>query len=331
MPRDNLYPKLPPLPLSMYNNLTFLDPVVKNTPSQFALDTLSYEYTSTYSDSIADYKCHHCWPRLSISNHRIPESIYYFFSTKSLRNAWLSQAAHVFDVLGTPREEWENYAVLMDNRIFLQLDSDINHTYTPFNGSQCLDTQIDAPECYLFVLPPPQLPDMRPDVTAWLRKPAESLYYWSLDPTGDSRMPEAQRIALDLPSFHRSISPLHSAHWKAEVYDLARQWQEVQGFDPTTTDFSRSMRLPILEILPQDDDRFENCAEDDEVSMLVDSKNESELERMKVDECFDIGSSSQGALLPRGQFEESSSMDVDMEDCSDLMADLRVGASLMDE
>ncbi|KAK1226703.1 hypothetical protein PQX77_010306, partial [Marasmius sp. AFHP31] len=32
IPRDSLDPKLPPLPLSMYNNLTFSDPVVKNTP-----------------------------------------------------------------------------------------------------------------------------------------------------------------------------------------------------------------------------------------------------------------------------------------------------------
>ncbi|KAK1219691.1 hypothetical protein PQX77_017586 [Marasmius sp. AFHP31] len=220
----------------------------------------------------------------------------------------------------------------MDNDIFLQLlNSDIDHTYRPFDCSQCVDTQINAPECYLFVLPPPQLPDTSPDLAAWRRTPAERLCYWSLDPTGDSKMPEAQRIALDLPSFHQRIFPLKHAHWKAEVYDLARQWQEVQGFDPTTTDFTRSMGFPILEIFPQDENRFENCAEDDEVSMLVDSKNESELERMDVDECFEIGSSLQGALLPRGQFEESSSMDVDMEDCSNLMANLRVGASLMDE
>ncbi|KAK1219411.1 hypothetical protein PQX77_017869 [Marasmius sp. AFHP31] len=145
-------------------------------------------------------------------------------------------------------------------------------------------------------------------------------------------MPEAQRKALSLPSFHQSIQLLYPVkhHWKAEIYDLARQWQEAQGFDPTTTDFARSLGHPILEILSQDDDRFENCADDNEVSMLVDSKNESELERMEVDECFEIGSSSQGALLPR-QFGESSSMDVDMEDCSDLMANLRVEASLMDE
>ncbi|KAK1224807.1 hypothetical protein PQX77_012272 [Marasmius sp. AFHP31] len=377
-PRDSLDSELPPLPLSMYNNLTFLDPVVKNTPSKFVLDTLSHEYTSTYSDFIADYNCYHnvrlssrrqpvarftrirwfcgfncyyhdpwytkepqritmedgrirrCWPRLTISNHRIPDSIYHFFSTKSLCNAWLSQAAHVFNILGTPREEWEDY-VLMDNHIFLQLNSDIDHTYTPFDWSQCVDTQINAPECFFFVLPPPQLPDMSPDLAAWRRAPAESLYYWSLDPTGDSRMPKVQRTALGLPSFHQTIELPYPVCWKAKVYDLARQWQEAQGFDPTTMDFARSIGEPILEILPQDDNRFENCAEDDKLSMLVDSKNEFGLERMEVDACFEIGSSSQGALLPQGQCEESSSMDVDMEDCSDLMADLRVGASLMDE
>ncbi|KAK1234345.1 hypothetical protein PQX77_002454 [Marasmius sp. AFHP31] len=265
-----------------------------------------------------------------MSNHCISSLTFEFF-VANLCKAWLSQAAHVFNVLGIPREEWEDYTLFTDDFLYLRLKPDIDHTYTPFNGSQCLDTRIDAPECYLFVLPPPQLPDMRPDVTAWCRAPAKSLYYWSLDLTGDSKMPEAQRIVLDLPSFHQNISLLKHPHWKAEIYDLARQWQEAQGFEPTTTDFARSRGYLILEILSQDDNRFKNCAEDDEVSMLVDSKTESELERMEVDKCFDIGSSSQGALLPRGQFEESSSMDVDMEDCSDLMANLRVGASLMDE
>ncbi|KAK1231252.1 hypothetical protein PQX77_005636 [Marasmius sp. AFHP31] len=243
------------------------------------------------------------------------------------------KAARVFNVLGTPREEWESCALLMDRYISLRLYPDIDHTYTPSDHSQCVDTQINAPECYLFVLPPSQLPDTTPDIAAWRRAPVESLYYWSLDPTGDSKMPEVQRTALGLPSFRQTIElQLQYAFcWKAEVYDLARQWQEAQGFDPTTTDFARSEGYPILEILPQNDDRFENCAEDDEVSMLVDSKNESELERMDVDECFEIGSSSRGVLLPRGQFEESSSMDVDMEDCSNLMADLRVATSLMDE
>ncbi|KAK1215932.1 hypothetical protein PQX77_021444 [Marasmius sp. AFHP31] len=370
VPRDSLDPKLPPLPLSMYNNLTFLDPVVKNTPSEFVLNTLSHEYTLTYSDSIADYDCYYhglfsscrqpvarftgiSWDfdfdylyhnpgyiekpesitmedgriRLTISNHRI-RTLIFSFHTEFLGIAWLSQAAHVFNVLGTPREEWEDYAVLRDPRIFLRLHPDIDHTYIPFNRSQCIDTQIDAPECYLFVLPPPQLPDTSPDLAAWRRAPVESLYYWSLDPTGDSRMPKVQRTALGLPSFHQSIEPLCPLghHWKAEIYDLARQWQEAQGFDPTTTDFARSIGEPILEILPQDENRFENCAEDDE-----DSKTESELEQMDVDESFEIGSSSQGALLPRGQFEESSSMDVDMEDCSDLMANLWVEAGLMDE
>ncbi|KAK1221222.1 hypothetical protein PQX77_015981 [Marasmius sp. AFHP31] len=247
--------------------------------------------------------------------------------------AWLSQAAHVFNVLGTPREEWEDYAVLRYIVIFLRLNPDIDHTYTPFDCSQCVGTQINTPECYLFVLPPPQLPDTSPDLAAWRQAPAESLYYWSLDPTGDSKMPEVQRTALGLPSFHQSIEPLCPLehHWKAEIYDLARQWQEAQGFDPATTDFARSIGEPILEFLPQEDNRFEHCVDDDEVSMLVDSKNESELERTEVDERFEMGCSSQGALLSQGQFEESSSMDVDMEDCSNLMADLRVGAGLMDK
>ncbi|KAK1219350.1 hypothetical protein PQX77_017940 [Marasmius sp. AFHP31] len=59
MLRDSRDPILPPLPLSMYNSLTFLDPVVKNTPSWFVLEMLSAEHTGAYFDPIADYNCYH--------------------------------------------------------------------------------------------------------------------------------------------------------------------------------------------------------------------------------------------------------------------------------
>ncbi|KAJ8079993.1 hypothetical protein PM082_016819 [Marasmius tenuissimus] len=268
--------------------------------------------------------------RLTISDLWI-RAVWFSFRAEGFRtsrnNAWLSQAAHVFNVLGIPRKEWEGYTLIDINWIDLNLIADINDIQLISHHSRCVDTRFDPP-CYLFIVAPPQLPDTTPDVAAWLRAPAKSLYYWSHDPNGDSKIPETQQIALGLPSFHQSFIPNSHVSWKAEVYDLVQQWQEAQGFDPTTTDFARLMGHPILEIFPRDGNRIEDCMEDDE----VDSRHEPELERMEVDECFETDpTASQGTLFPQERFGESSSMDIDMEDCSDLMADLRIEATLMDE
>ncbi|KAL0058956.1 hypothetical protein AAF712_014323 [Marasmius tenuissimus] len=384
MPQDGPHPELSPVPLNMYNTLTFLDCAVKNTSSQFVLNALSEEGMGLHPTSIADYDhCHHImlssyqqpvakfariswlfdfqnnngrWKdtvehillvkvahgstyqfplRLGIFDYRIKCLTFWFHSegfSLRLDHAWLSQAIHVFTVLGTPREEWEGYTLFKSGLIFLDLDPDIDDTQLTSHHPWCVDTQID-PLYYLFVLPPPQLPDMTPDVAAWLWAPAESLYYWSLDPTGDSRMPEAQCVALGLPRFCKINNLPFPAHWKAEVYDLVRQWQEAQGFDPTTTDFARSMGYPILEILPQSANRLEDCVKSDEgehshsslpnnsrpkgvhlVSMLVDSKPKPVLGGMEVDECFETSPNTRDASFAQEWLEESSSMDVDMED-----------------
>ncbi|KAJ8080003.1 hypothetical protein PM082_016829 [Marasmius tenuissimus] len=166
------------------------------------------------------------------------------------------------------------------------------------------------------------------DVAGWLWAPAEGLYYWSLDPTGDSKIPEAQRIALGIPSFHynrASRSQIQfTTHWTAIAYDLVRQWQLAKGLNPTMTDLARSMGFPILETLPQGG-CFEDCAEYDE-----DSKTEPEFEQMEAGESFQSNPSSQNASLPHGQYEERTPMDINMEDCIDLVANFYVVASLMD-
>ncbi|KAJ8079971.1 hypothetical protein PM082_016797 [Marasmius tenuissimus] len=82
------------------------------------------------------------------------------------------------------------------------------------------------------------------------------------------------------------------------------------------------MGYPVLEIYRQESDCFENCAQDDE-----DLKSDPEPGGMEVDERFETSHNS----FAREQFEESSPMDVDMEDCSNLMANLHVEVISMDE
>ncbi|KAK1219191.1 hypothetical protein PQX77_018101 [Marasmius sp. AFHP31] len=142
-------------------------------------------------------------------------------------------------------------------------------------------------------------------------------------------MSEAQHTALGLPCFYNYVTPLGPDYWKAEIYDLVRQWQVAKGFDPTTTDFARSMGHPIVEILPQDDDRFNTYVENGEITG---PKREQGPEPMQVDEAsFKTVPGSREPSSPRQVSEGSTSMDVDMEDCSDRMAGLCVEMILMDE
>ncbi|KAJ8079961.1 hypothetical protein PM082_016786 [Marasmius tenuissimus] len=232
---------------------------------------------------------------------------------KFRHEAWMSQAVYVFNALGIPREEWEEYTMLVDTGIYFELqDIDAFH-WAPLQHHGGIDTQLEPPY-YLFILPPPRLPDTTPDVVPWSQAPTESLCYWSLDPNGDTVMPEMQRIALALPSFHQYVLP-GVVCWKPEVYDLVRQWQEAKGFDPATTDFARSMGYPIVEILPQNDGRFEGHVEDNENST---EDEPSGWEPMQVDECsiFEAMPNSQDSIMQPERLEGSTSMDVEMEDCS---------------
>ncbi|KAJ8080106.1 hypothetical protein PM082_016934 [Marasmius tenuissimus] len=263
--------------------------------------------------------------RLTIWNHEIEHRSlnFHFFQDRkpwySYSAAWLCQAVHVFHILGIPREEWEDFALLPDYSMLLSL--------RPFGHAQShrnFDHRFDPPY-YLFVLPPPQLPDTTPDVVSWNRAPAGSLYYWSVDPDGNSRMSEAHHMALGLPCF-RNSADLFQVSWKAEIYDLVRQWQEAKGFDPTTTDFARSMGHPIVEILPQDDNRFDTFVDNGE---STEPNHEQGPEPMEVDEAFESIPDPQGSSFPPQFLGASASTDVDMEDCSNRMASLCVEAMSM--
>ncbi|KAK1227725.1 hypothetical protein PQX77_009276 [Marasmius sp. AFHP31] len=351
-----------------YNNSALFDYLVQNATSDFVLSALSQQYMWINPDEMDC--CQHI-PRVRSRFHqqlvaKFPETTWTFtfhcvsFESKPAKTlvdgrtrltisnryiehgsldfhfrqdqtpcnydeAWLCQAIHVFHVLDIPREEWESFTLLpYYGLIWFSLTPSVRG-----QSRQDCDYRFDPPY-YLFILPPPQLPDKAPDVASWIQAPAESSYYWSADPDGKSRMSKAHYMALGLPCFDKSISrSIGPRVWKAEIYDLVRQWQEAKGYDPTTTDFVRSMGYPIVEILPQDINCFDTYVEDDE---STDRKpHEQALEPMQVDEAFETISISQNPSFSPQISEESASMDVDMEDCSDRMASLRIEAMLIDE
>ncbi|KAG7088021.1 hypothetical protein E1B28_012058 [Marasmius oreades] len=150
--------------------------------------------------------------------------------------SWLSQACSIFSKLHSSPDEWSNYA-LHGDCFYLELvpekyDHVVNALETP---------------CYLFVLPPLQFFDGYPDIAAWMR--GENLYYWSSDATGQSIMPESQRIHLGFPSLVPKHPGLYSNVWSSDVYHFIWKWQEIKGFDPTTTEFTRSLGFPVLELV----------------------------------------------------------------------------------
>ncbi|KAL0571203.1 hypothetical protein V5O48_008453 [Marasmius crinis-equi] len=221
---------------------------------------------------------------------------------------WLTQACHIFEKSGIPREKWKDY-VLFGDRIDLSLIPRVEDRHNDRASS------LGQP-CYLFVLPPPQLPDATPDLYNWYQQ--ENVYCWSFDPDGNSILSPEQSRALGLPSFTRDVL-FPSACWKPEVYDLIRLWQKAKGFDPTTTDFARSMGYPILEVNAPDTSRFKDVVEGDgDLAVLQPNAQSHEM----ADPPISIASS-----LPCSANSDQSAMDVDVEDCRSCLEDLRFETS----
>ncbi|KAL0062308.1 hypothetical protein AAF712_010792 [Marasmius tenuissimus] len=109
--------------------------------------------------------------------------------------------------------------------------------------------------CYLFLPPPPKLPNGAPDIETWLH--GENLYYYSYDPEGGSAITEEDRITLGLPSY-TSSAHVEYVHWEADAYDFMEQWQKAKGFDYSTADYAESLGFTILEGIPQAEVRFED-------------------------------------------------------------------------
>ncbi|KAK1215339.1 hypothetical protein PQX77_022064 [Marasmius sp. AFHP31] len=154
-----------------------------------------------------------------------------------------------------------------------------------------------CPPCYLFILPPPQLPDCAPDIETWLR--GDNLYYYSYDPEGGSAITEQERLSPRLPSFTSEVCANY-AHWDTEIYDFMERWQRAKGFNYSTTDYAESLGLPILEAIPQDKIRFEDligARREGEDSLEV-----SEGEPMDVDSMF-------------ANTSDDSITDMDVDDC----------------
>ncbi|EEC00008.1 hypothetical protein MPER_00156, partial [Moniliophthora perniciosa FA553] len=153
-------------------------------------------------------------------------------------SAWLAQAHSIFGQLGIREEEWDEYSITTHFDLYIcPIEA---HTYQEEN----IDIASNKPTLYLFVRPIPRLSDNETTWKSW----AESAYFWSFDPFGREEMSESMSVSLGLPSCNIQMK-LRSKSWDRCAYKLMERLQRFKGFDPTTTDYARSLGYPIMEIV----------------------------------------------------------------------------------
>ncbi|KAI3621216.1 hypothetical protein WG66_014496 [Moniliophthora roreri] len=150
-----------------------------------------------------------------------------------IESAWLAQAHSILSQLGIHEDEWEKYSIIEGLNPTL-------YTHEKENADITSNTHIP----YLFVRPIPRLSD---DETTW-RSWAESTYFWSLDPSGQEEMSESTKVFLGLPSFKTRID-FRCKSWNIETYKVIKRYQGFKGFDPTTTDYARSLGYPLIQVV----------------------------------------------------------------------------------
>ncbi|KAK7060717.1 hypothetical protein VNI00_000448 [Paramarasmius palmivorus] len=141
---------------------------------------------------------------------------------------WLSQAHRIFSH-GTANDIDEKYGSEHDEP-FAQLDD--------------LDTESPV---YLFVQP---LPTRVSEVDAWLNS---QVFFWSYDENGSTQIPGYIQRYLDLPKLTLTAPHILLRSWPKYVYDAIHTWQVARGFDPTTSDFARSLGFSTYQAASRED------------------------------------------------------------------------------
>ncbi|KAJ8094197.1 hypothetical protein PM082_023406 [Marasmius tenuissimus] len=101
------------------------------------------------------------------------------------------------------------------------------------------------PSVFLFLTPPPSTWGIH-EVVLW--KDLQHIYYWSFSPDGSTRLSEVERQEYGLPRLLISFTPLAQT-LRRQMYSSITTWQQSKNFNPTTTDFSRSLDFPTMEVI----------------------------------------------------------------------------------
>ncbi|KAI3606077.1 hypothetical protein WG66_004005 [Moniliophthora roreri] len=162
---------------------------------------------------------------------------YVLNGTDDFCDSWLAQAHSVFSQLGIHEDDW--------GELILQ-----RKEYISPQG--VIDTAAVMNPVYLFIRRAPHPSD---NETIWKFWVEGEGCYWSSDPLGQQNVSEVIRTSLELPSFFHSLGIVRR-YWGPSHYETAEKVHRHCGFDPKTTDLTRSLGLPVLEVVG-DDNRFQ--------------------------------------------------------------------------
>ncbi|KAK1223237.1 hypothetical protein PQX77_013888 [Marasmius sp. AFHP31] len=154
-----------------------------------------------------------------------------------VKEAWMAQAWSIFGARGISMEEdLSVYHLVLP---YAKLFGDLLYSEARRQSRQPI---------YLFIKPPPF--GLDDDSTS-------SVHFWSFDEEGHSPLSDDLCQDFGLPTTFSISQSSYSYSWSNEAYDSLRQYQLLRGFDPSTTDFARSLGFDENIFHPlRDSDRF---------------------------------------------------------------------------
>ncbi|KAK1218378.1 hypothetical protein PQX77_018940 [Marasmius sp. AFHP31] len=151
------------------------------------------------------------------------------------RCAWMLQAWSIFHALGITLE-----------RDLQRLDACLKGS---LSGSRTKRQRRLRQPIYIFVHPPPSgLPF---DDKGWIKWRTPS--HWSFREDGGSPLSPKTCRYFGLPTTLHVICRIVSTSWRKDVYRIIHRYQQLRGFDPTTTDFARHLGYHHTVFLPAHD------------------------------------------------------------------------------
>ncbi|ESK83959.1 hypothetical protein Moror_7522 [Moniliophthora roreri MCA 2997] len=160
----------------------------------------------------------------------------------TLAASWLIQAHSIFSQCQIYENEWKNFCICGPASLFLQCHK--GDTITPMFMSPT----------YLFIRPIPRPSDSETVLQSWVEG---SVYFWSFDASGREEISMETQASLGLPLFTSYIRMTHE-FWSFSAYEVVRELHHRQGYDPRTTDLARSLGYPVLELVGDDERRFQD-------------------------------------------------------------------------
>ncbi|KAK7022952.1 hypothetical protein VNI00_016842 [Paramarasmius palmivorus] len=190
------------------------------------------------------------------------------FESIEFERDWISQVPRFSDTLKMSETE-ERFCTLLPFTYAIDINPSVVTIKPPSPGLRMsqISRQYDGlaaffrlcdakelPLIYLFLYPPPMCIS---ELKHWLDGDVPT-HFWSLDETGQSQMSDDELEEWGIPRFKPCLSPtypdgalrivcLHSL--PPHICKALRDWQIVQGYDPSTADYARYMGYPEYEIV----------------------------------------------------------------------------------